>query len=605
MRRILCLWLPSWPVQRLLAARPELRQGALVLYAQRPRRGECVVACCPAAQSRGIHPDMPLSEAVAMTASVEASARRDPLGLHCEPHDSQADRTALEQLAEACDRFSPFVGLEASDEPECLLLDITGLAPLFSGEESLADQVAEMCRQRGYRPQIAVADTVGAAWAIAHYGAPPVSDEVGWDQLAHASEGKSADLCRTSVCCSLPTSRLSVTVIPPGQLVPALAPLPVAALRLAEETVALLRGLGIVFVAQLADLPREGLQSRFGPPLVERLDQALGMVPEVIVARHAAPEPAATWSLEYPTAHRETLRQVLALLVRRVLEPLAARGQGVLELVCELVSSSSSSFSPSSSYSNRRRAFEDNGEDEDDRKNKNRPGVSLHVGLFQPTALAEHLLELVDMQLELLRLPGAVSRVAVWAARTAPLLQRQHELFAGEPRARGRQLAVLVDRLSSRLGQEHVVRPRPRAEAQPEAAFRYESLTKVGASPRGARGAVNRRAASRGDSSRRGGSSPGPAASVPIAPRPLRLFFPPLPVEVVAVVPDGPPARMRFEGQSHPLVRHWGPERIETAWWRGRSVRRDYYRVETLEGSRFWVFRRLTDGQWFLHGEFE
>ena len=94
------------------------------------------------------------------------------LGLHCESHDPQADRAALEQLAEACDRFSPLVGLETSDEPECLLLDITGLGPLFGGEESLAGQVAQLCRQRGYRPHIAVADTVGAAWALAHFGIP-------------------------------------------------------------------------------------------------------------------------------------------------------------------------------------------------------------------------------------------------------------------------------------------------------------------------------------------------------------------------------------------------------------------------------------------------
>jgi protein ImuB len=225
----------------------------------------------------------------------------------------------------------------------------------------------------------------------------------------------------------------------------------------------------------------------------------------------------------------------------------------------------------------------------------------LRVGLFQPTALVEHLLELVNMQLELLRLPGAVSRVAVSAARTAPLVERQHELFAGGPREQGRQLAVLVDRLSSRLGQEQVVRPRPRAEAQPEAAFRCEPLAKAGPSPRAGR----RASSARRSSSRRVPSSADSMISPPIALRPLRLFFPPLPLEVVAVVPDGPPARIRFEGQSHPLARHWGPERIETAWWRGRSVRRDYYRVETDEGSRFWVFRRLTDGAWFLHGEFE
>jgi protein ImuB len=223
--------------------------------------------------------------------------------------------------------------------------------------------------------------------------------------------------------------------------------------------------------------------------------------------------------------------------------------------------------------------------------------VSLRVGLFQPTALVEHLLELVGMQLELLRLPGAVSRLAVTATLTAPLVERQHELFATEPRERQRQLAVLVDRLSSRLGPEQVVRPRLRAEAQPEAAVGYEAMTnmktKPGILPR-ARRASRRRKEPSADQRVQA-----------IAPRPLRLFFPPLPLEVMAVVPDGPPVRMKFAGQSQAIAQHWGPERIETAWWRGRSVRRDYYRVETAEGSRFWVFRRLTDDQWFLHGEFE
>jgi len=203
-----------------------------------------------------------------------------------------------------------------------------------------------------------------------------------------------------------------------------------------------------------------------------------------------------------------------------------------------------------------------------------------------------------------LRLPGAVSRVVVAATRIAPLVERQHELFADEPRERRRQLAVLVDRLSSRLGEEQIVRPRLRAEAQPEAAVGYEPLTKLGAasSARGSRALSSR---TREPHARRSRSPADAAPPTPIAPRPLRLFFPPMPLEVVAVVPDGPPALIRLAGQSHPLSQQWGPERIETAWWRGRSVRRDYYRVETATGSRFWVFRRLTDGQWFLHGEFE
>ena len=53
------------------------------------------------------------------------------------------------------------------------------------------------------------------------------------------------------------------------------------------------------------------------------------------------------------------------------------------------------------------------------------------------------------------------------------------------------------------------------------------------------------------------------------------------------------------------MARHWGPERIETGWWRRACMRRDYYRVETTAGLRFWLFRDLDDGGWFLHGSFE
>ena len=59
---------------------------------------------------------------------------------------------------------------------------------------------------------------------------------------------------------------------------------------------------------------------------------------------------------------------------------------------------------------------------------------------------------------------------------------------------------------------------------------------------------------------------------------------------------------MRYE---QTVVQSWGPERIETGWWRGRPVGRDYYGVETASAARFWLFRRLRDGKWFLHGMFE
>jgi hypothetical protein len=75
-------------------------------------------------------------------------------------------------------------------------------------------------------------------------------------------------------------------------------------------------------------------------------------------------------------------------------------------------------------------------------------------------------------------------------------------------------------------------------------------------------------------------------------------------LEVVCVAPDGPPQFVWLGARRQRIVHHAGPERIETLWWRGSLVRRDYYRVALESGSHLWVFRRLTDRRWFLHGAF-
>jgi protein ImuB len=107
--------------------------------------------------------------------------------------------------------------------------------------------------------------------------------------------------------------------------------------------------------------------------------------------------------------------------------------------------------------------------------------------------------------------------------------------------------------------------------------------------------------------------------------RPLVLLPQPARIDVVAVAPDGTPAQFYWAGRRYLVAYAWGPERIETGWWRGADanqnppaepgakggksngafVRRDYYRVETTEGARFWIFRRLGDREWFLHGRFD
>ncbi len=119
----------------------------------------------------------------------------------------------------------------------------------------------------------------------------------------------------------------------------------------------------------------------------------------------------------------------------------------------------------------------------------------------------------------------------------------------------------------------------PQAEAQPELAVRYEPLA----------GNVPRKTKQQ---------------AWKVLPRPLLLENEPVPLEVLSVAPDGPPIQFQFHGP-HRVAKSWGPERIQTGWWRGRYVQRDYYRIETTAGLRFWLFRRLADGQWFLHGSFD
>jgi protein ImuB len=99
--------------------------------------------------------------------------------------------------------------------------------------------------------------------------------------------------------------------------------------------------------------------------------------------------------------------------------------------------------------------------------------------------------------------------------------------------------------------------------------------------------------------------------------RPLFLFDPPQPVDVIAQVPDGPPHRFRWKSKLHEVRLFEGPERIASEWWRRKGgehhdqggLTRDYYRIEDVRGRRYWIFRHglyaeKPNPQWYLHGLF-
>lgn len=475
------MWLPNWPLQRAVLARPELKSRPLTLYAKH-RGGLRVVTSTTYAAGT------PLAEVT--------------IG-RVEPHDPHADQQALLQLAAWCERFSPCVGVEP---PDNLCFDVSGLEALFGSDDRLAQLVAQSLQRLGVKVRLAVAATLGAAWALAHFGPPLV-------------------------------------IAPAHEL--AINDLPIAGLRLGNE-IELLAELGVESIGQLLAIPREALASRFGPPLLLRLAQATGEVSEPIISHRPPPEIILEHRWEEAVEHRQAVELILRELIARIAVALAQRQQGALRIACELDC-------------------------------EGRP-VRFVIGLYRASAKASHLFELAQMQLDRATLPAPVASAKLSVLLSAPLHTWQPELFESSRREDCRQIRQLVDRLSNRLGREAVVRAMPLADAQPELAVWYEPLT----------GAPTRKTKQRWK---------------PL-PRPLRLEREPMPLEVTSVTPHGPPIRFYWCGL-HTVVHHRGPERIQTGWWRGRYIQRDYYRVETETGKRFWLFRNLPDRQWFLHGVFD
>lgn len=474
------------------------------------------------------------------------------------------------RIAQRCGRFSPLVGWDATDG-DSLLLDIGGVAHLFGGEPSLCNAVAaDLASSFGRSVRGAVADTLGAAWAGARYG-------------FHGP---------------LESGSAAFLIIAPGKTAAFLERLPVEALRLSAETVRVLHELGLQSVGQLEALPREGFLSRFGPLLLRRLDQAFGRLDEPVPASPSPRQFAARWSDDDPIANREMIEAVLQRLVEQLAAQLADSGQGALRLECRL------DFELAATVS---RAV-------DERGGRRR---TISVGLFQPSNVSAHLFELVLLQLDRLRIASPVRAIEVAATLTAPRERpRQTTLFdlgrvgpaggaCGEkPEQRSRHWTMLVERLGSRLGADAVLGVRLCPEAQPELAWHVDPLV----------GNRRRRAARKNGERARGQSERDEPGKLP--PRPLRLLPRPRLLDcgggasVLFDVGETPaprlsPRRFRLGGRELRIARHWGPERIETGWWRGRPIGRDYFRVETTDGCRYWLFRRLRDGQWFLYGVFD
>jgi protein ImuB len=288
-RRILSLFLPTWPTDRLH------KLGALaspLVTATHDGRRRVIAATDLAASELGLHPGMTLAQAQALVPG---------LTIHDATPDADAD--ALRRLAAWCLRYAP---LTAADPPDGVWIDITGSAHLQGGEPALLRDLLSRLLAQGIAARAAVADTPGAAHAVARYG--------------------------TQAAATIPVEGTEA----------ALATLPLEALRLPPATTQGLRLLGFETIGRLAATPRAPLVRRFGALLATRLDQAHGSVFEPIVPAVPPDLPQARRTFVEPLLTAEAFSTVIADLVATVCTDLEKAGQGArrLDLLFERVDGS-------------------------------------------------------------------------------------------------------------------------------------------------------------------------------------------------------------------------------------------------------------------------
>jgi protein ImuB len=343
------------------------------------------------------------------------------------------------------------------------------------------------------------------------------------------------------------------------ELASRLALLPLDCTRWPDRGVETLGTMGVRTVGDCLRLPRAGFARRFGQELLAALDRATGRVQEPRAAYLASERFVARRDLEPEIADATRLGLALAPLLEELCQFLRERGRGVQAIEVQL----------------RHRAA---------------PVTRVRLRFVQPVgAQPQRMTELLRERLAQLVLPQPVRNVRLLSG---PLIDLQADaigLFAHDRRESGENLPQLVERLRARLGNDAVHGLACVPEHRPEAAWRAvePAVTKPGA---------RQQASSR---------SAAPDASSSFVPFPLRW-------ERSAARPgDGRPLWLLDRPEPcdvDRLVLEEGPECIESGWWDGHDVARDYYVARNAQGARLWVFRQrretAADARWCLHGWF-
>lgn len=510
-----------------------------------------------AAVSEGLWVGQPVRDAYAMCGHLLTRSRNAP-----------AERVFLTALRRWAGKYSPWV---AEQEPDGLVIDLTGCAHLFGGEAGMLAQVEEDCTDMGLGVQLGLADSLGAAWALARYAGVQAGSDRSGDAISQEARATRAKAQNRSPKGSAKRRHWTrggaapqmvdlphgvARIADAGQTYGALAPLPVAALRLEGAMVAQLNRLGLRRVSDLMDQPRASLARRFGRGLVMRLDQAMGSAPEPVSPGRAPDHFAVRLTLPEPIGLIDDLMAGVDRLLPRLCAHLEERGKGMRSLRLEA-------------------------------HRTDQAAEVVVVGFARPLRDPARIRPLLEMKLDQIDAGYGIDMLRLEALQVEPIHARtvaghvQAGAAAQQRADGGNGLEDLIGRLGARVGLEAITRYHPVDTHIPEKTAKLLAAA---------------------------WSEPAPHWPVAPQPRPLLMWQPELVSAADSPVLSG---QFRWRGQDWQLAQAQGPERIAPEWWlddpNWRNGVRDYWVVVTSSGARLWLFYAHGGGLspgWFCQGSF-
>lgn len=491
-RRLLSIWFPRLASDTSRRRRPVDGAFALVVRAGNADHLHCLNK---EAEIKGLHQGMALADARAICPDLQTR-----------PADLPSERVALDSLRRWASRYSPMIATEGLD---ALVADISGVAHLFGGEEELRADLDARLARAGLSAVTAIAGTRGAAQALVRHGGG---------------------------------------IVPEGRLAEGIGHLPVSALRIDHATAEGLGRVGLPLIAHLIDLPRAPLSRRFGPGLVLRLDQALGVQPESVSAEPEPPHFGVRMTLPEPIGLQSDVMAGLVRLLDRLCSKLALHHMGARRLQLEL-------------------------------RRVDRATAKVEIGLARPMRDSARIAALFAKGVDEVDAGFGIDCLRLSATLVEPMPPEQ--IGDGPALKQDDALANLLSSVGNRLGFDRVLRMIPADSQIPEKSFLLVPAIYTAAEPAGPR---------------------------KVAPRPITIFPAEMVLDAVGPRPGTPPVRFRWRRIWFSTLRAQGPERITAEWWfvdpAWRSGLRDYWRVETHEGPRLWLFHTPQSPGWHVAGEF-